>query len=84
MVYTKEEKLRVIRLYLDAGIIEYPPNADIRMKNNIQKRIKKWVGAYKEKGEDALEPRVKHYSYEDKKYAVERLLAGESKPLTNV
>lgn len=79
MVYTKEEKLRVIRLYLDAGIIEYPPNADKWMKNNIQKRIKKWVGVYKEKGEEGLEPRVKRYTYEDKKYAIERLLAGESK-----
>ena len=79
MVYSKEDKLKVIKLYLDAGIIEYPPNATPMMKNNIQKRIKKWVGVYKEKGEKGLEPKVKRYAYEDKKFAVERILAGESK-----
>ena len=77
MVYTKEEKLRIVKLYLD-GIIEYPPNVTPRQKDNIRKRIKKWVGVYKAQGEDALEPRVKSYTYEDKKYAVERILAGES------
>ena len=78
MVYTKEEKLRVIKLYLDGGIIEYPPNATATQKDNIRKKIKKWVGVYKAKGEAGLEPKVKRYTYEDKKYIVERLLAGES------
>ena len=77
MVYTKEEKLRVVKLYLD-GIIEYPPNATPRQKDNIRKKIKKWVGVYKAQGEAALEPRTKSYTYEDKKFAVERILAGES------
>lgn len=79
MLYTKEDKLRVIKLYLDEGIIEYPPNATTQQKQNIRKRLKKWVGVYKEKGENALEPKKKQYTYEDKKYAIERLLAGESK-----
>lgn len=77
MVYSKEEKLRVVKLYLD-GVIEYPPNATPQQKNNIRKKIKKWVGVYKAKGELGLEPQVRAFTYEDKKYAVERLLAGES------
>ena len=77
MVYTKEEKLRVVKLYLD-GIIEYPPNATPQQKKNIRKKIKKWVGVFKAQGEEALEPRKKSFTYEDKKFAVERILAGES------
>ena len=78
MVYTKEEKLKIIKDYLDGSFV-YPPNITHQQKDNIKKRIKKWVGAYLAKGEEALEPKVKHYTYEDKKYAVERFLAGESK-----
>ena len=78
MIYTKEEKLKVIRDYLD-GTFVYPPNLTKNQKDNIKKRIKRWAGAYLAKGEEALEPKKNHYSYEDKKYAVERFLAGESK-----
>ena len=78
MNYTKEDKLRVVKLYLD-GVIEYPPNATTNQKVNIRKKIKKWVGVYKAHGEVGLEPQKHCYSYEDKKYAVERVLAGESK-----
>ena len=77
MTYTKEEKLKVVKLYLD-GVIEYPPNATAQQKENIRKKIKKWVGVYKAKGEAGLESKVNRYTYEDKKYVVERLLAGES------
>ena len=77
MNYTVEEKVRVVRLYLD-GVIEYPPNATPQQKENIRKKIKKWVGVYKAHGEEGLEPKKKSYSYEDKKYCVERLLAGDS------
>ena len=38
-----------------------------------------WVGLYKTQGEIGLESKTHQYSYEDKKYAVERVLAGESK-----
>ena len=79
MVYTKEEKLEVVKLYLEQGIIVYPDNATPQQKENIRKRIKYWVGIYKAKGEEGLEPKRKTYSYQDKKHAVERLLAGESK-----
>lgn len=77
MVYTKEEKLKIVRMYLD-GVIEYPSNATPQQKNNIRKKIKKWVGVYKAQGEKGLEPKTHRYTYEDKKYVVERLLAGES------
>lgn len=79
MVYTKEEKLEVIRLYLDFGIIKYPEGITAQQKENIKKRVKSWVGVYKAKGEEGLEPKRKSYSYQDKKHAIERLLAGESK-----
>lgn len=79
MVYTVEEKLQVIKLYLERGIIRYPEGATARQKENIRKKIRKWVGVYKEKGEEGLAPKRKSYSYKDKKFAIERLLAGESK-----
>ena len=79
MVYTKEEKLEVIRLYLDFGIIRYPEGISPQQKENIKKRVKAWVGVYKAKGEEGLEPKRNSYSYQDKKHAIERLLAGESK-----
>lgn len=79
MNYTVEQKMRVIRLYLDKGIIEYPPNATPYQKDNIRKRVKKWVGVYKEKGEEGLIPKTKSYSFLDRKHAVERILNGESK-----
>ena len=78
MVYTKEEKLEVIRLYLDFGIIKYPEGITAQQKENIKKRVKSWVGVYKAKGEEGLEPKRKSYSYQDKKHAIERLLAGET------
>ena len=78
MIYSKEEKLKVIKDYLDGTFI-YPSNLTRQQKNNLKKKIKKWVGAYLAKGEEALEPKKHRYTYEDKKYAIERFLAGESK-----
>ena len=77
MNYTKEEKLKLVKLYLD-GTIEYPPNSTSQQRNNIRKKIRKWVGVYKAQGEVGLEPRTRSFSFEDKKYAVQRILAGES------
>ena len=37
MNYTVEEKMRVIKLYLEEGKIEYPPNATPCQKDNIRK-----------------------------------------------
>ena len=31
MNYTVEQKMRVIRLYLDKGIIEYPPKVSVKV-----------------------------------------------------
>lgn len=79
MVYTKEEKLRVVKLYLEQGIVEYPINATTQMKCNIRKKVKKWVGVYKEKGEEGLAPQTRSFTFAQKKQAVERVLNGESK-----
>lgn len=78
MVYSKEQKLKIIKEYLDGQFV-YPPNITTQQKENIRKKIKKWVGVYQAKGEEGLEPKVKRFSYQDKKYAIERLLSGESK-----
>ena len=73
MIYTKEEKLRVVKLYLN-GVIEYPPNATHHQRDNIRKRIKEWVGLYKAHGEEGLEPKNHEYSFETKKKAVQMIL----------
>ncbi len=78
MVYSKEEKLRVVKLYLN-GVIEYPPNATHHQKDNIRKRIKEWVGLYQAQGEEGLEPKAHAYSFEIKKKAVQMVLDGESR-----
>ena len=78
MIYSKEEKLRVVKLYLN-GVIEYPPNATHHQKDNIRKRIKEWVGLYKAGGEEALEPKCHEYSFEIKKKAVQMVLDGHSR-----
>lgn len=77
MIYSKEEKLRVVKLYLN-GVIEYPPNATHHQKDNIRKRIKEWVGLYKAQGEEGLEPKNHEYSFETKKKAVQMVLDGQS------
>ena len=53
MVYTKKEKLRIIKEYLD-GTYVYPPNISRQERENIRKRIIKLVGAYQ-----ACEPSTK-------------------------
>lgn len=78
MRYTKEEKLRVVKLFLDYGIIEYPEGITTKEKTNIRKKVRKWVGVYRAYGEEGLEQKCRSYSFEDKKYAVERVLNGES------
>ncbi|MCF0117376.1 MAG: helix-turn-helix domain-containing protein [Bacilli bacterium] len=78
MIYSHEEKLRIVKRYL-RGIVDYPPNATPQQKNNILKKVKKWVGVYKKGGAVALKPKNHEYSYNEKKAAVERILNGESK-----
>lgn len=77
MIYTKEEKLRVVKLYLN-GVIEYPPDATHHQRENIRKRIKEWVGLYKAQGEQGLEPKNHEYTFETKKKAVQMILDGHS------
>ena len=78
MIYSKEEKLRVVKLYLD-GVIEYPPEATHHQRDNIRKRIKEWVGLYKTHGEEGLEPKCHEYPFEIKKKAVQMVLDGHSR-----
>ena len=78
MIYTKDEKLRVVKLYLN-GVIEYPPDATHHQRDNIRKRIKEWVGLYKAHGEEGLEPKNHEYPFEIKKKAVQMVLDGQSR-----
>ena len=78
MNYTKEDKLRIIKLYLD-GISPYPDDLSSSQKNNLKKKIKKWVNIYKQHGEEGLEPKVHRFTTEERLNAVERVLKGESR-----
>ena len=78
MNYTKEDKLRIIKLYLD-GISPYPDDLTPSQKSNLKKKIKKWVNIYKQCGEEGLEPKVHRFTAEERLSAVERVLKGESR-----
>ena len=77
MVYSKEDKLRIIKLYLE-GVDVCPDNLSKQQKANLMKRIKGWVHVYRLHGEAGLEPKTKQYSQKERINAVERVLAGES------
>ena len=78
MVYSKEDKLRIIKLYLE-GVNIYPPDLTPQQKDNMRKRIKNWVNVYKKFGEQGLELKAHRYTPEQKIAAVERVLNGESR-----
>ena len=78
MVYTKEDKLRIIKLYME-GVNVYDDNLTKSQKNNLQKKIKVWLNLYKNFGEEGLEPKTIQFSQEQRIQAVERVLNGESR-----
>ena len=75
MRWTKEEKLKMVLEYKKSGFIPIVDGCSIKtMQNNILV----WVRVYETYGEDGLEHRIRHWTYEDKINAVQRVLDGES------
>ena len=75
MRWTKEEKLKMVLEYKNSG---YTPTVAGCAKHAIRDQINKWAKVYDLYGESGLEHRIRHWTYEDKINAVQRVLGGES------
>ena len=75
MRWTKEEKLKMVLEYKKNG---FTPIVDGCSKITMRKRIVMWSRVYDIYGESGLEHRSRHWTYEDKINAVQRVLDGES------
>ena len=75
MRWTKEEKLKMVLEYKKSG---FTPFVDGCSRITMRKRIIMWSRVYELYGENGLEHRSRHWTYEDKANAVQRLLDGES------
>ena len=75
MKWTKEEKLKMVLEYKKNG---FTPIVDGCSIKTMQNNILVWVRVYETYGECGLEHRIRHWTYEDKINAVQRVLNGES------
>ena len=75
MRWTKEEKLKMVLEHKESGFI---PIADGCSIKTMHKQILAWARVYEVYGESGLEHRSRHWTYEDKANAVQRVLNGES------
>lgn len=75
MRWAKEEKLKMVLEYKNNG---FTPIVDGCSRTTMRNRIIMWSRVYELYGENGLEHRSRHWTYEDKIYAVQRLLDGES------
>ena len=75
MRWTKEEKLKMVLEYKKN---RFTPIVEGCSKETMYRRIRKWAKVYDLYGEDGLEHRSRHWTYEDKINAVQRVLDGES------
>ena len=75
MRWTKEEKRKMVLEYKKSG---FTPIVDGCSKETMHKRIIVWSRVYELYGEGGLEHRCRHWTYEDKINAVQRVLNGES------
>ena len=75
MRWTKEEKLKMVLEYKKNG---FTPTVEGCSRKTMYCRIKMWSRVYELYGENGLEHRSRHWTYEDKANAVQRLLDGES------
>jgi len=75
MKWTKEEKLKMVLEYKKSG---FTPIVDGCSKITMYKLILAWAKVYEVYGESGLEHRSRHWTYEDKANAVQRVLDGES------
>lgn len=75
MRWTKEEKLKMVLEYKKNG---FTPTVEGCSRKTLHDHIRKWAKVYELYGEGGLEHRSRHWTYEDKINAVQRVLNGES------
>ena len=75
MRWTKEEKLKMVLEYKSNGFTPTVEGCSRKVMHDI---IVKWAKVYDLYGESGLEHRSRHWVYEDKINAVQRVLGGES------
>ena len=75
MRWTKEEKLKMVLEYKKSG---FTPIVDGCSRTTMRNRIIMWSRVYELYGENGLEHRNRHWTYEDKAKTIQRVLDGES------
>ena len=75
MKWTKEEKLKMVLEYRENC---FTPIVEGCSRKTMCNRIRKWAKVYDLYGESGLEHRSRHWTFEDKTNAVQRVLNGES------
>ena len=75
MRWTKEEKLKMVLEYKKSG---FTPTVKGCSRETMYSHITIWTKVYDIYGESGLEHRIRHWTYEDKANAVQRVLDGES------
>lgn len=75
MRWSKEEKLKMVLEYKKNS---FTPTVEGCSRKTMHNRIRKWAKVYDLYGECGLEHRSRHWTYEDKRNAVQRVLDGES------
>jgi transposase len=75
MRWTKEEKLKMVLEYKKNG---FTPSVEGCCRKTMYDHIRIWARVYDIYGESGLEHRIRHWTYEDKVKAVQRVLDGES------
>ena len=75
MRWTKEEKLKMVLEYKKSS---FTPIVDGCSRATMRKHIITWSKVYELYGENGLKHRSRHWTFEDKINAVQRVLGGES------
>ena len=75
MRWTKEEKLKMVLEYQNNGFV---PIVEGCSRKTMHCRLRMWVRVYELYGEGALEHRSRHWTFEEKVNAVQRVLDGVS------
>ena len=75
MRWTKEEKLKMVLEYRKSG---FTPIVEGCSRKTMHNHIRIWERVYDLYGECGLEHRSRLWTYEDKRYAIQRVLDGES------
>ena len=75
MKWKKEEKLKMVLEYKKNGFVPFVEGCSRKTMRDL---IRIWAKVYDIYGESGLEHRSRHWTYEDKIYAVQRVFDGES------